>query len=157
MVSSVSRMPAVSMNLKDMPLMSTTSSMQSLVVPCISDTMALSSCRRTFSSELLPTLVLPTMATGMPCFMALPVSKDFASFCILLSAVLTSERSSVLSANSSSSWSQKSSSSSKREFMLSSCSLSCLSSLLKHPLSWLIAILCVALLVDAIRSATASA
>lgn len=74
-VSLVVRMPAVSMKRKLMPSMSMQSSMVSLVVPCMSDTMARSSPRSWLRSVDLPALVLPIMATGMPCFMAWPVSK----------------------------------------------------------------------------------
>ena len=37
-----------------------------LVVPCMSDTMARSSCSRAFRRVDLPTLGAPMMATGMP-------------------------------------------------------------------------------------------
>ena len=149
--------PAVSMNLNVIPLMSIVSSIVSRVVPCMSDTMARSSFSSLFSSVDLPTLVFPMMATGMPFFIACPVSKEWASFCMCLSISSAMVSSSFLSANSSSSWSAKSSSSSRSDVSLSSFSLSCDSCEENCHRSWLIAMWCVALFVAAIRSATASA
>jgi len=56
--------------------MLTRSSMLSRVVPCMSETMALSSLSNLLSKVDLPELVSPTIATGMPFFMALPRLKD---------------------------------------------------------------------------------
>ena len=156
-MSSVSRIPAVSTKRNCMPLMIVVSSMKSRVVPCTLLTMAFSSCRRLLSRVLLPTLVFPTIATGMPFFRALPTSKERASETrrrwISLARAYSSER----SANSSSSWSEKSISNSRSDVSLRRCARSSDSSLLKCPFSWLSAISWVALFVELIRSATASA
>lgn len=70
---------AVSTKRNWMPLMMVVSSMKSRVVPCTSLTMAFSSCSRWLSRVLFPTLVFPTMATGIPFFKALPTSNERAS------------------------------------------------------------------------------
>lgn len=54
------------------------SSMVSRVVPSMSDTIARSSPNRALRSVDLPTLVLPTIATGIPDFKTLPAWKLFA-------------------------------------------------------------------------------
>jgi hypothetical protein len=51
----------------------------------------------------LPTLVLPIIATGIPCFIALPVLNDFNKEEILLSILFARYSKSSLFANSSSS------------------------------------------------------
>ena len=155
--SLVLRIPAVSMKRKVMPSMRVVSSITSRVVPWMSLTMAFSSWSSRLSKVLLPTLVLPTMATGTPCLMAFPVSKEWARVLMRRSISSARARRSLRSANSSSSWSLKSSSSSSNEVIFNSFSRSRVSSLLKCPFNWLIAMWWVALLVEAIRSATASA
>ena len=103
-----------------------------------------------------PTFVLPIIATGIPVLRACPTLNECASFTTLLSISSASVINSVLSANSNSSWSEKSSSNSNNEFILSSCWRNTESSDEKCPLSCDKANLYEALLVDAIRSATAS-
>ena len=72
MASCVSRIPAVSIKRKVIPCNTTVSSMTSRVVPCMSETMALSSLTRRLSSVDFPALVSPIMAVGTPFLMALP-------------------------------------------------------------------------------------
>ena len=48
------------------------SSIVSLVVPGISETIARSSLSKLLSSEDFPALGLPVITTGIPCFTALP-------------------------------------------------------------------------------------
>mmetsp|Transcript_10454 Transcript_10454/g.43280 ORF Transcript_10454/g.43280 Transcript_10454/m.43280 type:complete len:249 (-) Transcript_10454:390-1136(-) len=60
------RIPAVSSKVTGSPAHSTRASTTSLVVPAIGVTMALSLLDHAFSSELLPALGLPTMATVTP-------------------------------------------------------------------------------------------
>ena len=157
MVSSVFLSPAVSMKRKSSPLMVVVSSMMSLVVPCTSETIALSSCSKALSSVDFPTFVFPTIATGIPFFTAFPVLKLSARLMMWLSISCAKVSSSLLSANSSSSWSEKSSSSSRSDVSLSSFFLSSPSLELKCPFSWLMASWCCARLVAAMMSATASA
>ena len=76
MVSVVSLIPAVSINLKLIPPMLISSSMVSLVVPAISLTMARCSFKRAFKRVDLPTLGSPTMATGIPFFKTFPVANE---------------------------------------------------------------------------------
>ena len=71
-ISSVSRIPAVSINLIGTPLMFTYSSRTSRVVPAISVTIALFSCSRLFNSELLPTLGRPIIAVFIPSLIIFP-------------------------------------------------------------------------------------
>ena len=156
MVSWVWRIPAVSIKRNEMPLMVKVSSITSRVVPAISETMALSSLSMAFSRVDLPTLGFPTMATGMPFFIAFPRLKVFASLSIWLMMVVIRVRRFERSANSTSS-SLKSSSSSIRLVKVSSCSRRCSISFEKPPRIWFIASRWLALLVDEMRSATASA
>ena len=156
-VSSVSLMPAVSMSRNVIPSMFVVSSITSRVVPCMSLTIAFSSPTRVLRRVLFPTFVFPAIATAIPSFIALPDSNDLARLLMCLSISTDSSRSSVLSANSKSSWSEKSSSSSMSDVSFSNFSLSMDSWLEKFPLSCDIAIMWVALLVEAMRSATASA
>ena len=76
MVSSVSLMPAVSMNRNVLPLIFKVSSMVSRVVPAMSETMALSSPSKALRIVLFPALVSPTIATGVPLLMVLPSLKN---------------------------------------------------------------------------------
>ena len=82
---------------------------------------------------------------------------DCASVAMRRSMACEISSSSVRSANSSSSWSEKSSSSSSSEVSLSSWPRRSDSSPEKFPRSWPMAMWWVALLVAAMRSATASA
>ena len=54
-----------SINIQGLPMVS-------LVVPCMSETIARSSPRRAFSKVLFPVFVAPAIATGIPFLMALP-------------------------------------------------------------------------------------
>ena len=71
-MSSVSRIPAVSTNLRGTPLMLTYSSMTSRVVPSISVTMAFSSRRRLLRRLDLPTFGRPMIAVEIPSRKILP-------------------------------------------------------------------------------------
>ncbi|CAG5925587.1 Uncharacterised protein [Streptococcus pneumoniae] len=71
-MSSVSRIPAVSINLRGTPLMLTYSSMTSRVVPAISVTIALSSRKRLLRRLDFPTLGRPMMAVEIPSRRILP-------------------------------------------------------------------------------------
>ncbi|MPN16549.1 hypothetical protein SDC9_163894 [bioreactor metagenome] len=79
-VSWVSRMPAVSTILTGTPPIFINSSTVSLVVPGISVTMARSSSKRKFNSELLPTLGLPKITVEIPSRIILPLSAESISF-----------------------------------------------------------------------------
>ncbi len=81
-VSTVSRIPAVSIKRNETPSILITSSITSRVVPAISETIAFSSFSILFNNVDLPTLVCPTIATGTPFLITLPKSNDFKSFCI---------------------------------------------------------------------------
>ena len=118
--------------------------------------MARSSFNNRLSKVLFPTLVLPTMATDMPAFIALPVSNEVASVAILVRISSAKACNSWRSAKVTS-WSLKSSSSSISDVMCSNLSLSAASSPEKWPRSWPKANCALALLVAAMRSATASA
>ena len=133
------------------------SSIRSRVVPCISLTMARSSCNKALSRVLLPTLGAPMIATGMPFFMALPSRKEDDNRCISLFIVSASFSSSVRSANSNSSWSEKSNSSSNNEVRCNSSSRSTWSFEDIPPRICCMATLCCTAVCDAITSATASA
>ena len=79
-VSSVVRIPAVSINRNRMSSMTMLSSIVSRVVPAISDTIALCSPTRRFRRVLLPTFGAPIIATPTPLRIALPVWNEFLSF-----------------------------------------------------------------------------
>ena len=70
--SSVSLNPAVSINRKLMPSIISVSSIRSLVVPGILETIAFSSLNKAFRSEDFPELGFPAIATGTPFFITLP-------------------------------------------------------------------------------------
>ena len=131
--SSVSRMPAVSMNRNITPPRLSVSSIVSRVVPAISETIALSSPRSAFSKVLLPVFVAPTIATGTPFLMALPRLKESVRRTIWVNVSSNAPNSERL-ANSTSS-SLKSSSSSRREVIVRSFSLRVFSSEEKPPFS----------------------
>ena len=156
MASCVSRMPAVSIKRKVIPCNTTVSSMTSRVVPCMSETMALSSLTRRLSSVDFPALVSPIMAVGTPFLMALPSVNESERRLMTRSISLARSVSFSRSANSTSS-SLKSSSSSTSEANVSSFSRSRISSRLNPPRICCIAKRCEAAEVEAIRSATASA
>ena len=59
-----------------MPSIEISSSIVSLVVPAISDTMARSSFKSALRSVDLPTLGSPTIATGIPFLITLPTAKE---------------------------------------------------------------------------------
>ena len=103
MTSEVSRMPAVSMKRKRVPLITQVSSMMSRVVPAMSETIALSSPTRALRSVDLPALGAPRIATGTPDFMALPDLKESAREVTRPSNLSIRARNLVRSANSTSS------------------------------------------------------
>ena len=53
--------------------------MLSRVVPAISETMAFSSWERALSNDDFPAFGFPAIATGTPCFMALPTLNESTS------------------------------------------------------------------------------
>ena len=130
--SVVSLRPAVSMNLYSMPSIIIVSSIESLVVPGISETIALSSFKREFSKVDLPEFGFPTIATGIPFFRALPILKEPESLSVNPFTPEIIFLSLFLSANSTSS-SPKSSSSSISEAKFSNSCLSILISEEKSP------------------------
>ncbi len=132
-ISVVCLSPAVSINLKLIPLMVMVSSIASRVVPAISETMAFSSFSILFNSVDFPTFGFPTIATGTPCLITLPYLNDSNSLVVCRSILLIKSLSWARSANSTSS-SLKSSSSSISEIKCSNLSRSILSSLENPPL-----------------------
>lgn len=111
MESAVWRIPAVSISRNTRPLIVMVSSMVSRVVPGMSDTIALSSPVRALSRVDFPAFGLPTIATGIPFLIALPVRYESANDLVTLRRFCVSSARCVRSANSTSS-SEKSSSSS---------------------------------------------
>ena len=81
-LSPVSLIPAVSTILTGIPPRFMYSSTVSLVVPGMSVTMALSSIKSRFKSELFPTLGLPRITASTPSLIILPISADSISFLI---------------------------------------------------------------------------
>ena len=79
-LSLVFLIPAVSINLNLKPPIFTSSSIASLVVPAISDTIAFSSLTKQFNKVDFPTLGVPRIATGMPFLITLPKLNDLTSF-----------------------------------------------------------------------------
>ena len=71
-VSFVSLKPAVSINLNLIPFITHVSSIASLVVPGISDTIALSSFKIALRRDDLPELGLPAIVTVTPSFITFP-------------------------------------------------------------------------------------
>ncbi len=69
--------PAVSMNLNFIPFSIISSSIASLVVPGISETIALSSFNIAFNNVDFPTLGSPAIAIGIPFLSTLPTEKEF--------------------------------------------------------------------------------
>ena len=82
MVSSVSLIPAVSVNTTGISLMTSVSSMVSLVVPGMSVTIALFSPMRAFISEDFPTLGFPIIEIFRPSLIIRPVSDVESSLSI---------------------------------------------------------------------------
>ena len=78
--SSVSLNPAVSTNRKLIPSIIRVSSIKSLVVPGIFETIAFSSLKRAFSKEDFPALGFPAIATEIPFFNTFPDLKESISF-----------------------------------------------------------------------------
>ena len=76
----VSLNPAVSVNLKFIPSITRESSILSLVVPGISETIALSSFNKVFNKEDFPALGFPAIATEIPFFNTFPDLKESISF-----------------------------------------------------------------------------
>ncbi len=155
-VSVVERRPAVSIRRNSTPPISIVSSITSRVVPCMSLTIARSSCSNRLSSVDLPTFVAPTIDTGMPSFRAEPVANVAARR--VTTRCISSARSSSFrrDANSTSS-SEKSSSSSRSEASSSNCSRREFSRPEKSPRICRIATRWAARDDDAMTSATASA
>ena len=155
-VSSVWRMPAVSMMRKRMPEILIQSSIVSRVVPWISETIALSSCNKALRRVDLPTFGAPIMATGMPFLIAFPVENEDDK------RVISSRTSCAIlmrasrDANSTSS-SEKSSSSSRREVSFSNWARRSESFWEIPPRICCIATRCWEAFWETIRSATASA
>ena len=79
-MSLVCLIPAVSINLKATPSIINSSSIASLVVPAISETMAFSSLNNELSNVDFPTLGSPIIATGIPFFIAFPKEKLSINF-----------------------------------------------------------------------------
>lgn len=96
-----------------MPI-SIVSSMVSRVVPCMSLTIARSSLSSMLSSDDLPALVAPIIATGIPSFIAAPVANELLRRVTSVWISLARSRSLTRDANSTSS-SEKSSSSSRSD------------------------------------------
>ena len=126
-VSVVFRIPAVSIKRKLNPPIIKVSSIASLVVPAISDTIALSSFNKQFSRVDLPTFGDPRIATGIPFFITFPKLKDSINLLRVFCISDNNSKNFVLSANSTSS-SAKSSSNSIKDAKSISCVLS--------PCSW---------------------
>ena len=113
-VLSVFLIPAVSINRNIKPLIINLSSIISLVVPAISETIAFSSFKSEFKRVDFPALGDHMMVTGIPFLMALPVLKESIRSLTSLSILNNKFFSLFLSANSTSS-SEKSSSNSIRD------------------------------------------
>lgn len=128
----------------------------SRVVPWMSLTIAVSSPVSVLSSDDFPALVGPTIATGMPSFIACPVANDWWSRLTREWMSVASCLMVVRSANCTS-WSEKSSSSSSSAERCRSWSWSCLMMLEKSPRSWDMARRWAERELAAIMSATASA
>ena len=111
--SSVSLIPAVSIKRKATPSIINSSSIASLVVPAISETIAFSSFKSAFKSVDFPTFGSPIMATGIPFFIAFPKEKESIKRFKTNVIFETSSLNLVLSANSTSSPAKSNSSSIK--------------------------------------------
>ena len=125
-------------------------------MPAISETIAFSSWASALSKEDFPAFGFPAIATGTPCFMALPTLNESIRDLIVSCACCKSFSSSSRSAKFRSS-SLKSSSSSTMDAKFTSCSLNCSNLLKIPPRSCCIATRCAASPSLAMRSATASA
>ena len=102
-ISSVSRIPAVSINRKGTPLTLTYSSITSRVVPATSVTMAFSSLRSTFSKLDLPTFGRPIIAVANPSrkIFPCPAVSSNASTCPFTSLAFSTNNLDVISSTSS--------------------------------------------------------
>ncbi|CAI8188112.1 MAG: Uncharacterised protein [Formosa sp. Hel1_33_131] len=156
MVSSVVRMPAVSINRNLIPSIVISSSIASRVVPAMSLTMALSSFKSAFKSVDFPTFGAPIIEIGMPFLITFPVEKESIK-CFKTLIMRCSNSSNCLRSANSTSSSEKSSSNSMSDAKFNNSSRKALISLLNPPRICCMAIWCAALLSLAIRSATASA
>ena len=103
MISSVFLKPAVSVNLNLMPSIVKESSILSLVVPGMSETIAFSSFNNLFSSEDFPALGFPAIATDIPFFKTFPDLNESIKFPSSKIILFVSFLNSFLSANSTSS------------------------------------------------------
>ena len=119
-LSSVSRNPAVSVNLTILFPIVIVSSIKSLVVPGMSDTIALSSSSRELSRVDFPTFGFPNIITFIPSFTALFSLKLSISTLQKSSISLIRLVSFSLFANSTSSSEKSSSSSSKLDRLIKS-------------------------------------
>ena len=144
------------MNRKRVPSITQVSSMISRVVPAISETMALSSPKRTLSNVDFPELGAPRMATGTPDFIAFPARKEAAREETRERRSFNKSLKRARSANSTSS-SEKSSSSSRSPANPIKASRKAPISRENPPLSCEIASLWAPRCSEAMRSATASA
>ena len=132
------------------------SSIASLVVPAILETIAFLSFNRQFNKVDLPTFGAPSIATGIPFCIAFPTLKDWINFSNSFFIISRSFSKSFLFANSTSS-SEKSNSNSINEANSINLFLKKFKLLENPPLSCLIAVLCAISLSEAIKSATDSA
>ena len=119
----LSLIPAVSIKRYSTPLIKKRSSIVSMVVPAILDTITLSSFSIAFIRVLLPLFGFPTIATGIPCLKALACLKESQSSVKRSWVSFSSCRSFSLSTNISCS-SEKSISNSNREATFKNFSLS---------------------------------
>ena len=156
MVSSVARIPAVSIKRNPMPSMVISSSMLSRVVPAMFEIMALSSFNKALRRVDFPAFGGPTMVIGMPRLITFPMAKESMS-CLRVAVIFSSNsRRDSRSAKATSS-SAKSNSNSMRLAKSSNSWRSCLISLLNPPRICCRAIWWLAAFSAAITSATASA
>ena len=120
------------MNLKLIPLITSSSSIESLVVPAISLTIAFSSFKIEFSRVDLPVFGSPTMDIGIPSLITLPSEKESIRF-FKVEIILTNKSSKAFILANSTSSSEKSSSNSINDAKFNSSSLKSLISLLNPP------------------------
>ncbi|CAI8173410.1 MAG: Uncharacterised protein [SAR116 cluster bacterium] len=139
-----------------MPPIEISSSMVSLVVPAISETMARSSFKRAFNKVDFPAFGAPTIATGIPFFMTLPRANESISWRRTLEIFSNRALKASRSAKATSS-SAKSNSNSMSDAKFNNSCLKAFISELNPPRICCMAIWCAAALSEAIRSATASA
>ena len=131
-ISFVSLIPAVSINLKATPSIIISSSIASLVVPAISETIAFSSFKIEFNKVDLPTFGSPIIATGIPFFIAFPKEKESIKRFKTKVIFATNSLNFALSANSTSS-PEKSSSNSINAAKSNNCTRNSFNSLVIPP------------------------